>query len=166
MQADGLTREHVASHLQKYRMHKKEHNQEEAHNDELAQAGNGIRGDGLDGMLRDLGNVILKAMLEGSGMAKQAHPISGADGLTCAKQLDAWRGLANSDISSNSVPSVLPPDCQSLETPSYENRMHLPGPGIQVGSTAILDGNHGVGERTDRTGDQSFDDIFDFLTLP
>ena len=44
-------------------------------------------------------------------------------------QLDAWRGLANSDISSNSVPSVLPPDCQSLETPSYENRMHLPGPG-------------------------------------
>lgn len=80
-------------------MHKKEQNQEEAHNDELAQAGNGIRGDGLDGMLRDLGNVILKAMLEGSGMAKQAHTISGADGLTCAKQVDCLSNFAWYELS-------------------------------------------------------------------
>ena len=37
---------------------------------------------------------------------------------------------------------------------------------LQAESTAITDGDYSVGERTDRTGDQNFDDIFDFLTVP
>ena len=75
-------------------MHKKEETQEEAHDDELAQAGHEMGGDGLDGMLRNLGNVVLRAMLESSGMATQAHTISGADGLTCAKQVDCFLTFA------------------------------------------------------------------------
>lgn len=44
-------------------------------------------------------------------------------------QLDAWRALAEPEIGSNSVLSILPPDCQSLETPSCEDRVHPPGQG-------------------------------------
>ncbi len=75
-------------------MHTKEQSQEEAHNHELVRVGHGMGGDGLDGMLRNLGNVVLQAMLEGSGMAKQSNTISGADGLICAKQVHCFLDLA------------------------------------------------------------------------
>lgn len=79
-------------------MHTKEQTPEEAHNHNLAQ-NDEMGGDGLDGMLRKLGNVILQAMLEGSGMAKQSNTISGADGLTCAKQVHSFSDLASYELS-------------------------------------------------------------------
>ena len=49
---------------------KKQGAPEEAHKQVLAQASQVLGGDGLDSMLRKLGNVGLQAMLEASGMAK------------------------------------------------------------------------------------------------
>lgn len=37
---------------------------------------------------------------------------------------------------------------------------------LQAESAAMSDEHYSMGDGTDRTGDQSFDDIFNFLTLP
>ena len=80
----------LAAPLQKYRMHAKEQPQEEACKQGLAQVSQALGGDGLDSMLRNLGNVGFQAMLEASGMAKQFHTISGTDGLAGAKQVRSF----------------------------------------------------------------------------
>jgi len=37
---------------------------------------------------------------------------------------------------------------------------------LQAESAAMSDENFSMGDRVDMTGDESFDDIFNFLTLP
>lgn len=75
-------------------MHAKEQPQEELQKQVLAQVDHEMGGDSLDGILRTLGNVGLRAMLEASGMAKQSHIVSGADSLACAKQVSPVFRLA------------------------------------------------------------------------
>ncbi len=74
----------IIASRQKYRMRTKEQIEEETHKEVLAQASEVLGGDGLEGMLRNLGTVGLQAMLEASGMSRTTP---GTDGLACAKQV-------------------------------------------------------------------------------
>ena len=73
--------------MQKYRMYTKEQGQKEAHKQALAQASQVLGGDGLDNMLRNLGNGGLRAMLEASGMSRESHTVPGKDDPAVAKQV-------------------------------------------------------------------------------
>lgn len=73
--------------LQKYRMHLKQHPEEEAHKKALAQANQLLGGESLNDMLRNLGSVGLRAMLEASGMANSAFAVPGKDRLACGEQV-------------------------------------------------------------------------------
>ena len=88
----------LAASLQKYRMHAKEQAQEDAHKQLLAQGSQVLGGEGLDSMLRKLGNVGLQAMLKASGMATQYHTEPGMDAAS-AKQVRStfllWLGLTS-----------------------------------------------------------------------
>lgn len=44
-------------------------------------------------------------------------------------QPEAWKALANTDSNSIKLFSYLPSEPQSLQTPSCEDRVHLPGQG-------------------------------------
>ncbi|CAL8461701.1 g1232 [Coccomyxa elongata] len=188
MHVHGLTREQVASHLQKYRMRTKEQIEEETHKEVLAQASQVLGGDGLEGMLRNLGTVGLQAMLEASGMSRTTP---GTDGLACVKQPDVWRALATVGTGSSSLPPIPSTSCLSLQSLGCEDRLSLPEQGHQIGainathdlagtliqnspcilsdladSATELGRDRSRGNGLDSTGHETLDDFLESFMLP
>lgn len=76
-----------ATSLQKYRMYAKEHAQKAAQKQLSPTASQTLGGDGLKIMLRDLGKVGLRAMLEANELTGQSHTVPGKDSLAYTEQV-------------------------------------------------------------------------------
>ncbi|CAK0748509.1 hypothetical protein CVIRNUC_001838 [Coccomyxa viridis] len=135
MHVNGLTREQVASHLQKYRAHAKGQIQKVNHKDVLAQASRVLGEAGMEIMLRKLGNVDLQAMLAAREMANSTSTapdelLAGAETVLAHMRI-AW---AKPDAGSTSPQPTLASECSSRQTPRCEDRQYLPGQGSRMDS--------------------------------
>ncbi|CAL5225980.1 g8782 [Coccomyxa viridis] len=184
MHVNGLTREQVASHLQKYRAHAKEQIQKVNYEDVLAQASRVLGEAGMEVMLRKLENVGLQAMLAAREMA---------NGTSTAPDEQAHMriALAKPDAGSTSSQPTLASECPSRQTPRCEDRQYLPGQGSRMDSVntysdqsaistqpglctqpdlaeiaAIMDQEPSRDEWSDSMGHQGLDDFLKSFTQP
>ncbi|CAL5226111.1 g9158 [Coccomyxa viridis] len=184
MHVNGLTREQVASHLQKYRAHAKEQIQKLSYEDVLAQASRVLGEAGMEIMLRKLGNVGLQAMLTAREMANGTSTAPDEQ----AHMRIAW---AKPDAGSTSSQPTLASECPSRQTPRCEDRQYLLGQGSRMDSintcsdqsaistqpgpcmqpdlaeiAAVMDQDPSRDEWSDSMGHQGLDDFLKSFTQP